>query len=62
MDKKGNTLMILGVVAILAIVGMVLLFKSAMTGQGIYAQAGKDIYGPGTPVFSDNCVDLFGPG
>lgn len=62
MEQKDISIVILGVVAIIAVVGLVLLFKTAFTGEnvyraGIYAQVGTDLYGGGTPVFSDNCKD-----
>lgn len=60
MEKDDKMLVILGVIAIIAIVGLILLFNKAITGQGIYAQVGTDVYGEGTPVYSDNCEALYG--
>ncbi len=56
-ERKGIALVILGIVAIIAIVGLVLLFtnaKKGATGQGIYGGAMKEIsypywVGRGTP-------------
>ena len=67
MEKNNISFVILGVVAIIAVVGLVLLFKTAFAGgavhrAGIYAQVGTDIYGGGTPVYKDNCKDLYGDG
>lgn len=42
-EKKGLSLVILGIVAVLAVVGLVLLFKSALTGG--YSVSGN-MYGP----------------
>ena len=43
-EDKGISLVILGIVAICAVVGLVLLFSGAISGQGLY---GGQIYGPG---------------
>jgi len=59
MDKehKGIALVILGIVAIIAVVGLVLLFtgKNASTGEGVYGGAIKNVefpywYGKGVPL------------
>lgn len=62
MEEKNISIVILGVVAIIAVVGLVLLFKTAFEGAGIYAQVGDSIYGGGIPVWHDNCKELYGEG
>lgn len=49
MENKDISIVILGVVSIIAVVGLVLLFKTAFSGgavhrAGIYAQVGTDLW------------------
>jgi hypothetical protein len=67
MENKDISIVILGVVSVIAVVALVLLFKTAFSGgavhgAGIYAQVRGDLYGGGFPVYSDNCETLYGKG
>jgi len=64
MKDKSLSYVILGIVAVIAIVGLVLLFKTAMSGEAVIKQ-GQKMYGAAGLAYKSpvlQCEDLIGEG
>ncbi|MBW2978608.1 hypothetical protein KY304_00675 [Candidatus Woesearchaeota archaeon] len=65
MKDKSLSYVILGIVAVIAVVGLVLLFKTAMSGDAILKFKGQRLYGSAGMAYKApvlQCEDLIGSG
>ncbi len=65
MKDKSLSYIILGIVAVIAVVGLVLLFKTAMSGDAILKFKGQRLYGSAGMAYKApvlQCEDLIGTG